>query len=546
MDRISSNRPFSRRISSELGGEGGFTIVEVMVAAVLLIVGLLGTVTMIDNANSTTWSTKAREQAVSLQRELIESARSVSYDQLTPARVGALLRAKGGLGDSSLGDPAWTIRRRGFTYAVAVGVCAVDDVRDGTGTHDGAVFCATGSGSAVDPPCDALLGGSGSISGAPAAAAGGASVGECGIDLNRDGTVDNLTEASVGMCSGICAGAGTDRTPSDYKRLIVLVRWDRGKGRRYALQSSTVPNPGLAIAPTVTNLSTTAEVPVVTAAGFAVPFTATVTRSPATVAWYVDGTQKGTASGSGSTWAFDWPLGNLSVSGTPGPDEVLDGSYLIGAKAYDQYGQFGTTRALTVTVNRRRPFPVTGAYGGRNGTGVEFEWIPSKERDVQGYRVYRGTFSTTTSPVLVCGLTLETSCRDDSPPPGALLAYEVVAVDKDPSGALRDGEGTGPINVAENNRPPNPPTNLGASSFNGNTVLLWRAPTVEDPDSGDRIAFYRIYRDGSGYADRYDRTSDGSVLNFTDSQTGGRQHTYRITAVDTQLAESTILGPVTR
>ena len=52
------------------------------------------------------------------------------------------------------------------------------------------------------------------------------------------------------------------------------------------------------------------------------PFTASVTRTPATVAWYVDGTQKGTAAGSGSTWTFAWPLGNVSAGSTPNGDEV--------------------------------------------------------------------------------------------------------------------------------------------------------------------------------------------------------------------------------
>ena len=41
--------------------ESGFTLVEVMVAITLLLVGVLGTVTMIDGANAVTTRTKARE-----------------------------------------------------------------------------------------------------------------------------------------------------------------------------------------------------------------------------------------------------------------------------------------------------------------------------------------------------------------------------------------------------------------------------------------------------------------------------------------------------
>ena len=53
----------------------GFTIVEVMVAMAILLVGLLGTVAMIDGANATTASTRGREGATNLARELVEASR---------------------------------------------------------------------------------------------------------------------------------------------------------------------------------------------------------------------------------------------------------------------------------------------------------------------------------------------------------------------------------------------------------------------------------------------------------------------------------------
>lgn len=540
MKALRSLRPRSLR-PAVLREESGFTLIEVMVAATVLVVGLLGTVSMIDEANSTSWSTKAREQAVGLQRDVIESARSIPYDELTPSGTAARLQQESGLEDASTA-PGWTIRRRGFTYSISVGACAVDDPRDGTGTHDGGIFCASGSGATSGPECSTLLGTSGAIQGAGAAATAGASVGDCGIDLNLDGAVDNLTEASIGVCLGICPGAGTDQTPSDYKRIVVLVRWDRGKGTRYALQATTVPNPGLAAAPIVTDLSTSAPSPVTN--GTSVDVVATTSRAPATVGWYVDGTHKGAASGSGTTWTFSWPLGIVSAGPAPNPNEVLDGSYLLGAKAFDAYGQFGSTRSLTITLNRRSPYPVTGFFGGRNGSVVEFEWSSSKERDIRGYRIYR--LPAVGAPIEVCTLTVQTTCQDKNPPAMATLEYVARAVDKDTTGALREGASSVPIIVTQLNHPPNPPTGLVASSSGGNTILLWKAPTIADPDLGDQIAFYRIYRDGATYADRYDRTANGTQVTFTDTRTGGQQHQYRVTAVDTQLAESTILGPVTR
>jgi len=136
--------------------------------------------------------------------------------------------------------------------------------------------------------------------------------------------------------------------------------------------------------------------------------------------------------------------------------------------------------------------------------------------------------------------------------PGRLTAdsfpiqYFIVAVDHDNASPaqLREGDHSANITVTSANQPPNPPTNLAASPSNGSTVLAWTAPTTSDPD-GDPIAFYRIYRDGSTYANRYDRTP-GAQSTYTDTSTGGVPHTYYITAVDSQLAESTLVGPVTR
>ena len=526
-----------RRLSSD---QAGFTVIEVMVASVILLVGLLGTVMMLDQANSTTWSTKAREQAVGLQREVIEAARSVPYDELQPTSVVSRVQAGTALGDSDLGAPGWTVRRRGFTYSVSLGVCSVDDPQDSEGSHDPNLFCASGAGQTTASQCTNWLGVNGSIQGTPAAATAGLGIGDCGIDINLDGTVDNLVQASLGLCLlGTCAGStNNDTSPDDYKRIVSLVTWDRGKGRRFALQSTTVPNPGLSSAPAVTDLTTTSTVPVTT--GSSVPFFVTTSRSPTTVTWSVDGTPTGNATGALDAWTFDWGLGtvNATVGGSPNPGELLDGSYVIGTKAFDSFGNFGSTRAMTVTLNRRWPYKVLGYNGGRNGTKVDFEWAPAKERDLQGYRVYRAASE---GGALICSLTSRTTCQDDNPPGAGTLHYHVVAVDKAPDGSLREGDDSGSITVGANSSP-NPPTNLSASTSNGNTVLSWTAGV----NLFDTVDYYRIYRDGTTFFDRYDRTTSASQTTWTDSHTNGTTHTYYVVAVDTGLAESTKLGPVTR
>src|SRR3954468_17822834 len=121
----------ARSALNRLGDDSGFTILEVMVAAVVLLVGLLGTFTVIDTAHSTITTTKAREQATSLQRALIEAVRTTPYAQLTPNGVGSRLRAQPGLSDASLSAAGWTIRRRNQIYAISISFFAVAEPRDG-------------------------------------------------------------------------------------------------------------------------------------------------------------------------------------------------------------------------------------------------------------------------------------------------------------------------------------------------------------------------------------------------------------------------------
>ena len=100
------------------------------------------------------------------------------------------------------------------------------------------------------------------------------------------------------------------------------------------------------------------------------PFVATTTSDATNVIWSVDGTDQGTALlGLANTWAFSWTIG-LSGSGA----EVLDGSYVVSARAINSYGVAGATKALTMTLNRRRPYAPTGVAAGRDGSVVEIEW----------------------------------------------------------------------------------------------------------------------------------------------------------------------------
>lgn len=506
-------------------GERGFTLVELLVAMFVLLVGMAASIALLDGANASTSRTKAREQGVALQRELVEAARSVSYESLVPggvnqaAPVSAAGRAHAVVGGDTSGP--WTIQRRDVTYTVSLGVCSVDDAKDGTGVQDVASFCATGAGDQnAATQCGALIrGGSG----------GGALAGDCGIDADGDGAPEGLHGATSTICGTPC-----DRNPDDYKRIVTLVTWRSDGTLSYARQTSTVVNPGLSAGPAVTDFTMTAPelskepAPITDPNQGSLSFQAlTGTRRVASLAWSVDGTPTGTATGdaAGTTWAFDWTIGTTQ--------ETVDGVYVVGARAFDSYGVFGASKAVTVELNRAAPFAPVAFVAGRNRTHaspqedlVEFEWAPNKERDVIGYRVYR-----TDTGAKVCDeLARATACRDTGAFPADLRTYRIVAVDRAPDGSDREGAGTTDVEAAY--APPQPPGSADVATSTDGEVIRWQlSPSPE-------VTGYRIYRNGVLYKDRIDRLA-GDQITYTDLSPPAGTPTYYVTAVTADLAEST-------
>ena len=133
----------ARRLRSD---ERGFTLIEVLVAIFILLVGVLGVVSLIDGANFATAKTKSREGGTNLAREILDGARAVDYDKLTPTEiVGELQKPAGARGQRHV-RAGWQIARRGIDYTVtAVPVCKVDDANDGFGDHAGGGFCDSSS-----------------------------------------------------------------------------------------------------------------------------------------------------------------------------------------------------------------------------------------------------------------------------------------------------------------------------------------------------------------------------------------------------------------
>ncbi|MEZ0292536.1 MAG: prepilin-type N-terminal cleavage/methylation domain-containing protein [Solirubrobacteraceae bacterium] len=463
--------------------QSGFTLVEVLVASFVLMVGAMSAFALLDRANGATNRVRTSDNATNLARELIEGARSVPYEKVSSPGVIAELQALPGLQDIDGG--AYTIRRNGTTYSVGIDVCIMDDPKDGGGPRPTtATFCAN--------------------------------------------------SAPIGTA---------DKNPEDYKRITVSVSWTEQGRTRVSKQTGLINNPGSASGPAIRSLTPVGYTApfVVTTDVNAVTWDVTTSSKPATIGWLLDGTrQTGAVTQNGPTglaWRFDWNMKTLD-----------DGAYVIAAEASDVYGVSGPGRQETIVLNRFVPRAPKQVTGGRTGFGtVELEWTANSERDVVGYQVFR-----VGAPTPVCEITtqkLDTFCTDTSPPSDATLEYYVRYYDKDTSGNLRASADSTHLLVTKDNTAPFEVTGLTLQTLaSGDTKLTWSRAVPEDPDAGDSVSFFRIYRDGTALGDRYERYFDGNgtpSVTWTDTGTGGTTHSYWVTAVDQQYRESPFVGPVT-
>ena len=462
-----------------LADESGFSLVEVTVAAFVLIVGLVGVLGMLTRAMSTTQSSNQRVAATNVTRELVESARGISYDTASPAGIEAAIKAKG-IGS---GTP-WTVVRRGVSYTITASVCTLDSPADGIETS---------------PPAN--------------------------------------------VCTPALTSARTDLNGDDFRRVTFVVSWREASALKSVTQTELIVNPTGGLGPrikTVSPLSQTITSSTATTA------TVTFTTTPASaVNWHADdGRSVGQAVLSPTTpntWRADWGLGN---SGTG--NEVLDGTYQVIAQAFDDRNTAGDAKLASVVINRRRPYAppsLKGGYNSRLDLSVDLTWGLNSERDIAGYRVYWvgldgvvGLLDFQVCPALL-GSTLSSttsSCTQLLPSISTLTRYYVVALDRDSTGTLREGDARTWSVDALGLQPNAPNGPLTASTVDGKATISWSAP------SGTPPSFYRIYRDGNLVGDRYDTTTTTSWAD----PAADTAHDYWITAVNDAYNESAAIGPV--
>lgn len=470
--------------------ERGFTLIEVLVTMMLLVIGIGAALALIDGANVRTALTKEREAGNALTRDVIESARSVPYRQLTPNTAVATLKAIPGLEDSTPSTTAWTVQRRNQTYTISLSVCSVDDEQDGFGDTGGGNFCTGSAG-------------------------------------------------------------GADRNPDDYKRITVDVSWKRGAITRSISQAGIVSNEASSAGPSVEFISPAADVDEITSPHSPVTFSVQAEDDAVSIRFAVDGVLVDTANSTAATfgWAIHTgsthvPDGTYLISvtafdaeGIPGPTRSRPMRLNRDAPAApaDVFGGWNSRAAFATAHDI-----------------VEIQWSRNTEPDVIGYRVYRETATGdvlvngcdfTTNPVTDPSAT---ECRDMSPPADPTINYYVVALDQDPTdGTPRQGTHSATLTATPATTKPNQPPTLSAVADDDSVALSWgAAPAPTPPYSGSDVIFYRVYRDGTTINHRIARTSLDSMLAFRDSGAAADGHQYFVTAVDENFSESAPLGPV--
>jgi type II secretory pathway pseudopilin PulG len=499
--------PGGERGHALLRQDDGFTLVEVLMAAVILIVGITALFGLLDSSVKASYQTRAREGATNLARQILEDAHTIPYAQLSSLSITKQLQEMQPSA-SQLSTSPWKVSQRGVTYTVTASECAIDDPKDGYGKHTAGVFC----------------------SGEPEYKAG----------------------ESV-----------KDEQPEDLKRITVKVTWVAQGRSPEVRQALTVTAAGEAVGLSASELKlsnpavSAPTAPVITTepAGKELTFTVTAPTGTTAVVWSLEGIRQSPAptlkEGTTTTWTFSWPVNGLS-----------DGTYQVSAQAVNATGVTGPPVSISVVLIRGTPAAPKGIQGGFNtvnvsGTAkkvVELKWQANAERNVIGYRVYRpnGAAKELACPASSATLSLALTCIDFNPPAptAANLKYEVVALYRKAnpeSTALSEEVSEGPAGSftvtggeplpAGPNVPEGPLTLV--KNADGSVTLKWSAPK----SGGAAVSFYRIYRGSTNYKERYDVTALGTTTEYTDTD-ATETHTYWVTAVSSSLSESPFLGPV--
>jgi prepilin-type N-terminal cleavage/methylation domain-containing protein len=276
---------------SVLGGEAGMTLVEVLVAMVILLVGVIGVIPMLDTANKVTDDNFARDTATALVREQLEKAQELPVLSLidpvavagtlvtaipgssTPQTVlpavctayptvcagltpaGGVLRLPsvfpggggppGGINVVPV-SASFTTPRASIPFTTTLSTCVLDDPSDGVGAATGApcnpLASASGGGGTVATSGSTSL--NLNVLGIQVTGAGALAEVVCSLFGTRGSIVDQLlgsggllgglvsTGADTTFCSGGKGTVAMDRQPIDATAVTASVTWPQTRSGR--------------------------------------------------------------------------------------------------------------------------------------------------------------------------------------------------------------------------------------------------------------------------------------------------------------------------
>ena len=174
-------------LSHRSAGQAGYTLIEVMVAAMVLAVGVLGSFMLLDSANRTTDATTGGPARSTSHARSRSTPGAPTTTCLSPTQVETTLRARTRIAGAGAAG-SWKIVRRGVTYSVTPTVCTFDDPKDGL--------------LSAAPPPNVCTPGAVAIVGAP-------------VEVN----------------------------PDDFRRLKLTLSWNDRQGTHKVIQSALIVNP---------------------------------------------------------------------------------------------------------------------------------------------------------------------------------------------------------------------------------------------------------------------------------------------------------------
>ena len=476
--RVAVDSPSMPSRMPKLSDERGFTLVELMVAAVVLVVGMAGAFTLLAGAEKTTVTNNARMGATNLARELLEDARSVDYDTLTPTGIQPSLKAK--MGTPTAPTP-WKVQRRGIEFTVTTDVCTPQ---------------------------------------APVSASA--------TNLPPENQPDDFRRVSVTVAWNTGSG-------NQSMKLVSLVNNPSG-GLGPRITTFTAPPDNVH----QLDNGVTATFPTTTTNAASVRWNSDGTPNGSgdstggTTTWTTAWSLGNALTPKDPQVSANWDTTQYDSATT-----VLDGTYTVSAQAYDDRGIAGDTRITVLPLNRSLPATVTGfeaGYSFNNGR-LEFQWNQNPERDITSYKVFDSgpdNVINNGNDTLVCGVTdpQQTHCEGSNGGlPGGTKQYYVVAYD------LTDITNT---SSTPRSSPYAQVMTLSSTQLDNPTLLTvlpdlsTGAPRLTWTHSDlSSVRYFRIYRDDV----RYDRTNTNTTT-WVDPNPGTGIHRYQVTAVGPGLNES--------